>query len=350
MNTITLCAIVRDEEAVVGRMIRSAHAVLGERLAGVVLADTGSGDSTITTARRAASEVDLPIVVHTHEWKDFASNRNLLLDAAREVAEGYLLLMDADMTFEGEVGMLDGPGYMVEFSQGEHLVSTWQPYLIHRDTPCEYIGKIHGALNIQDLPKLAGARLIHRAQPGRVGRRLGHAREMLEQAVAENPEDSRSVFYLAMTYRDLGMDAEAIDMYERRTKLKGWSEEVYYSRMEAARLSDNLEGMLAAFEANPRRGEAMYHLLGMMRARRLRWTGWQLARFALELRELDDEMWLFPEPWIYQWGLRFEYALAAWWVGEYDEHEQTSRQLLELDLPSEVRATIERNLAETPVT
>jgi glycosyltransferase involved in cell wall biosynthesis len=345
-KTVTVCAIVRDEEAVIARMIRCAHDVLGARLAGVILADTGSVDATIATARRAAHELAVPIVVRHHKWQNFAANRNMLLELARRLAKGFLLLLDADMTLEGEVGPLDGRGYMVEFSQGDDLVSTWQPYLIHRDTPCRYIGKIHGALEIDGLPKLVGAKLVHRPEPGRAGRRLNLAREMLEQEVAENPEDARSVFYLAETYRDLGMDAEAVPMYARRAEMTtGWPEEAYISRMEAARLSNDLEGMMRAFESHPRRGEALYHLLGMLRARGMRRIAWELARYGTQLRELDDEVWLFPQPWIYRWGLPFEYAIAAWWAGEYEQHDEISRRLLEMSLPDNVREQIERNLA-----
>ena len=91
-------------------MVRSAQAVLGSQFAGAVLADTGSTDDGIGVARAACPDA----VIVQHEWQDFATNRNLLLDVAYEQGAEWVLMLDPDMTLEGELPELQGLGYEVE--------------------------------------------------------------------------------------------------------------------------------------------------------------------------------------------------------------------------------------------
>jgi hypothetical protein len=54
----------------------------------------------------------------------------------------------------------------------------------------------------------------------------------------------------------------------------------------------------------------------------------------------------FTEPAVWAWEMDFQKHVAAWWVDRVDECRELGEELLlRGDLPSDVRAAIERNLA-----
>lgn len=82
--TVSLCMIVRDEEAVIGRAIGSALPLVDE----IIVCDTGSQDETVVMARSLGSRI-----VH-HRWSDdFAAARNAAL---AEATSDWILVLDAD--------------------------------------------------------------------------------------------------------------------------------------------------------------------------------------------------------------------------------------------------------------
>jgi glycosyltransferase involved in cell wall biosynthesis len=86
---LSLCMIVRDEEAVLARCVASVAGVADE----IVLVDTGSSDATVAIAREHGATV----LRHDFDPVDFASARNAGLAAA---AGDFILVLDADETLE----------------------------------------------------------------------------------------------------------------------------------------------------------------------------------------------------------------------------------------------------------
>lgn len=84
MITISLCMIVKNEEDVLERCLRSAEGVADE----IIIADTGSTDQTKEIARRCGAKV------YDFVWKDdFAAARNFAFSKA---TCDYLFWLDAD--------------------------------------------------------------------------------------------------------------------------------------------------------------------------------------------------------------------------------------------------------------
>jgi glycosyltransferase involved in cell wall biosynthesis len=88
--TISLCMIVKNEEAVLERLLKTMSEVADQ----IVIMDTGSTDRTKEIAARYTDEVyDFP-------WKDdFAAARNA---ACRKAVMDYWMWMDADDVMEPE--------------------------------------------------------------------------------------------------------------------------------------------------------------------------------------------------------------------------------------------------------
>src|SRR3990167_4543227 len=66
-----------------------------------------------------------------------------------------------------------------------------------------------------------------------------------------------------------------------------------------------------------------------------------LSLFKIRKRDPPAQRFRKSEPWIYQWGLKLEYALCAYHLGKSEEFRKTAQQLLAIEsLPKETRAHI----------
>ena len=330
--------IVKDEAAVIERCLRS----VGDVIDYWVICDTGSTDGTQRLIGNALEGV--PGELHERPWVDFGHNRTEALQLARGRAD-YLLLLDADWTFEAEPGALDDLNSDVYLVRHIHHPARdfelFNRHLVRGDIDWRYVGAAHEYIEADrgtSEARLEGAVIVNWADGG-VGRERRWRRdvELLEKDLARDPGNLRSLFYLAQTHRDLGETSRAIELYERRAQLGGWDEEVYYSIYQGGvlRIPDDWPHaaltLMRAWEFRPRRAEALYHLVRGLRERDLHQGAYSLARHALHIPQPDDI--LFVEPWIYRWGLLFEFSIAAYWVG----------------LPAEALDACDRLLADSAV-
>jgi glycosyltransferase involved in cell wall biosynthesis len=326
---------MRDESAVIGRCLTSAQETLGNQLAGVVLADTGSTDDTIAVARNAYPTA----VIVQHDWHDFATNRNMLLDVAYEQGTEWVLMLDPDMTLEGQLPDIEGLGYEVDILGVGNSCFT-NPRLLSTQRQWRYEGVVHEALaDYPGLPRLEGLRIRHHGSTDHTH----DGRFEQDRAALQGTINTRNLFYLAQTERNLGNTDKAVSLYELRASLGGWPEEVYYALYQAAMLKGSVEGLLKAWESRPQRGEALYHLLGLLRGR----ESWQTAHVLSLIGQTltvppEDVLWV--EPWMYEWGLKFEHSITCFWVGKYAECVALSEWVAEhYDVPLNYRQQAIRN-------
>jgi glycosyltransferase involved in cell wall biosynthesis len=341
--------IVRDEARVIERCLRSVRDAIDYW----VICDTGSTDGTQALVAEALEGV--PGELHERPWVDFGHNRTELLELARGRAD-YLLLLDADWTFEADPGALDGLSADVYLVRHVHEprgdFELYNRHLVRGDIGWRYVGAAHEYIEA-DRPtseaRLDGARIVNWADGG-VGRERRWRRdvELLERDLVRDPSNLRSLFYLAQTHRDLGETARAIELYERRASLGGWDEEVYYSLYQAGvlRVAEDWEraalALMRAWEHRPRRSEALCHLVRGLRERDLHQAAYALAGRGIRIEQPDDI--LFVEPWVYHWGMLFELSISAYWVGRPDEALGACDRLLKMpDLPEAYREQTVRN-------
>lgn len=173
---------------------------------------------------------------------------------------------------------------------------------------------------------------------------------LLRRELERDPANPRTVFYLANTERDLGHAREAIALYERRAAMGGWGEEVYCSLLEAGMLRAEkeedwpgaMDTFSRAWETRPARLEACYELASRLRLRRRHHTAHALLVDVVD-RPAPDDL-LFTKPWVYRWGLLFEFSIAAHWVGDHDAALRACDRLLAMrDLPERIRRQVEIN-------
>lgn len=250
--------IVRDNEPILGRAIGSAL----EHIDRLIIVDTGSTDGTVDLARDALKLVSGEL--HERPWVNAGHNRTELLALARGQSD-YLLLLDADheLKIESELPHLIAAAYMLHESQNG---LAWRmPRLIRNDREWRYGGVAHEYLeNTGTRANLDAWRVIHHGDGRTSEEKLSAALAELAGSFAADPSDSRTVFYLAQTHRQLGNVDKAIFYYRLRCEMGGWDEEVYYARYQlGCLLAENVsfaEGaaeMLRAWQERPGRVEPL---------------------------------------------------------------------------------------------
>lgn len=349
--------IVKDEVGTLPGLFASCRGVIDCW----VICDTGSSDGTQELIRRELAGI--PGELHERPWVDFGTNRTESLRFARGAAD-YLLILDADTTIEVAPGTLDGltdDAYMLRHEEGGTVYFTKR--LVRGDLEWRYVGAVHEYITSEDertTGRLDGLTIASRSVGAlRTGRFERDAR-LLEAGLELDPGDARARFYLAQTYRDLAfqrgderMLERAAEEYQRRADMPGWIEETYVARYQAGVLLARLgrwpeaaETFTQAWELRPERLEAAHALAAGLRERRRYRTAHRLTTLAADLEPLPvPGDVLFVEPWIYEWGMLFEYSVTAYWVGEHERSVAACRRLLERRrLPDEYRRLTEGNL------
>jgi glycosyltransferase involved in cell wall biosynthesis len=232
MTRLCLNAIVKNEAARIERMIASIRPYISCWS----ITDTGSTDDTCARLRDLLG--DLPGHLSHGEFKNFSHARNDALTTAllTDLNFDYLLLADADMELVAPNGFgeLEAPGYRM--LQKSSDLSYWNARLIRRDNPCRYKGVTHEYIET-DMPieNLAGPYFWDHAdganRPGKFERDIA----LLEGELIRDPNDARSLFYCAQSYKDSGNYQRAVELYEKRAALGGWDEEVFYAWLAASR-------------------------------------------------------------------------------------------------------------------
>ena len=341
MMTYALVMIVKDAMDDLPRTLAAAKRYISSW----TICDTGSTDGTQAFIRKTLKGI--PGTLYEDEWVNFGHNRSLAFARGRGTAD-WLLLMDADMAVTIEAGFEPGgvDAYMIEM--GNHTSFSYRlPLLVRGDLPWASFGRVHEYTYIPDggytttptdavtIDMLA----VDRSSPEKYAM---HAR-FLEESLAENPANERDTYYLAQTYNSLG-DPRAREVFQKRVAMGGYEAEVYYARFRAAMLAPDWptqrDELYAAWESRPWRIEPLVVLAREHNQRDQHATAYALANW--EPLPNPDVLFVHLDCW--DWGLKFERSIAAWWIGKKDEARALCDELLaNPNVPSGVRATVETN-------
>lgn len=314
---ICLVMIVKNEAAIIARCLRSVRPFIDYW----IICDTGSTDGTKVEVERCLSGI--PGEYYEDPWINFEHNRSLSIARAAGKAD-YHLLLDADMVLVAEEDFrptLIDDVYLIPF-EGQHdysverLVSDQHKW-VYKGVTHEYVYS-PTALTKE---KLASVRIIHFEDGGCREDKYARDIELLSEALQRDPNEPRTVFYLAQSYRDIKLYSKALHLYLQRTNMGGWDEEVWYSLYMAARLQEHLgvpwptchAAYLQAFQFRPTRLEPIYHIAKFYREHKQYTLGLLFARLCQEIGYPDD--CLFIERRVYEELLPEEYKFCCQALG-----------------------------------
>jgi tetratricopeptide (TPR) repeat protein len=211
---LSVCMIVRDEERVLARCLKSLAGCHDE----LCIVDTGSVDGTIAVARAFGARVERMDACNGPDGKirDFALARNASLALARGA---YILWVDAD-----EV-LADGCAQRVrKHAAGRHagvrVQMRWGPVrwlstrLVRNDARHRFVGRVHEYLELHG-SVLDDPEIVVRNRPDKRGKEASCERtiRISEEILAANPRDARTLFYLGNALRSAGRYEDAIQRY-----------------------------------------------------------------------------------------------------------------------------------------
>ncbi len=345
--------IVKNETRVIERCLNSVKPIIDYW----VIVDTGSTDGTQELIKKCMK--DIPGEMHERAWKNFGHNRNEALDLARQKGD-YILLMDADDYLEFSPGFslpeLTQDGYLIKI-QIPCVMFFYRTLVINAKRSWKWVGALHEELildSVGEVPQLEGlvnydTREGFRSQNPK---KYEEDAKTLEEALKEEPNNSRWVFYLAQSYRDAHLPEKSVKWYAKRAAMGGWPEEIYISLLNIAlqnrSMKKSTESVIwdfyKAFTFRPHRPEAMYYLVACY----LQQGRYDMAYLLLKSRtfiiQLTQQDTLFIENWIEDYGLLFELSVASYWIGEYQESLEASNTLLAMPiLPEEIRKAVIHN-------
>lgn len=340
--SVCLAMIVKNEELVIPRLIDSVK----DHIDSWYIIDTGSTDHTVEVIHELLK--DIPGELTYSQWKSFGENRTELIKLAPKEAD-YLLIADADEEFFIEPGAFDNlteDGYQIKVSEG--AIEYRMPLLVSTKIDWYYQGLTHEYLTA-DWPHCYKNKddvtAKHWHDGGCRSDKYERDLELLRRSYEENPNDSRTIFYLAQTMEGLNFTPQDIaDRYIECALKSTWDEEIYECYRRAGKASNDLQLLLKAWEGRPERLEALYEACWRLRAAGLYQTAYFISQGPAYLSEPPDDI-LFVEPWIWQYGIKFEHSQAALKIEDYQTWENLSILLLQdEDLPQSYRHFITQQL------
>jgi glycosyltransferase involved in cell wall biosynthesis len=268
-NTICLCMIVKNEEHIIDKCLKSVAPLIDY----YVICDTGSTDNTIDIIKKTSSDLGLKGDILNHKWINFAHNRTLSLKAARSKAD-YVLIIDADETLQFnknfiDLHHLDKDAYNIETVLGVIRYNRLQ--LLSNKLEWYYEGVVHEyptarcLRTIDKIVEFYNVSTIQGSRSRNPNKYLEDAK-LLEEDLLTDRDNSRSVFYLAQSYRDAKCYKEARENYIKRLGMNGYDEELivcysqigYCSKMLGDNIDDYIHYYLDGYNRFPHRLECLY--------------------------------------------------------------------------------------------
>ncbi|WP_223701154.1 glycosyltransferase [Sutcliffiella deserti] len=226
MIEVSLCMIVKDEEAVLARCLECIKDIVDE----IIIVDTGSSDRTREISQSFTSKV------YDFEWiNDFAAARNFAFSKA---TKDYIFWLDADDVMEKKDQQsflklkatippeVDSVlmNYHIHFDNaGNPTFSTMRNRLVKRSCQFQWEGEVHEYLKVHGVVAQSNTVIYHKKEKSSAGRNLKIYEEKRKQG---DPFSSRDRFYYANELLGNHYYEEAIKEYDIFLKEKtGWVED-----------------------------------------------------------------------------------------------------------------------------
>ena len=357
MYKLCLNMIVKDESQVILETLENVRKYIDYW----VICDTGSTDGTQKLIQDYFDEHQIPGELLQHEWKNFGHNRSEALRACRGKAQ-FVFVMDADDLIVGDLDLsnLDQGLAGYEMRLGKYysymrillfnMDYDWYfSGVLHEYADCKVKGAVVGQVNGNYY--IDSRRLGNRNQGLSIVEKYQKDAAVLEQALVEEPNNTRYMFYLAQSYFDAKDFQNSMKWYQKRVDAGGWFEEVYYSMYRVAECMHRMNWMwskvkkayLRAHEYRPQRAEALHTIAFYCRQIGAWEEAYHYARRCCQIPMPSDRVYVFRD--VYEFKRWDELIVSAYRTRRHKEAYDACLKLLsEGKMPEEYRGRIERNM------
>jgi glycosyltransferase involved in cell wall biosynthesis len=355
--SICLNMIVKNEAQVIEACLNSVKPLIDYW----VIVDTGSTDQTREKIKKCMEGI--PGELHERPWVNFSQNRNEALRLAKNKGD-YVLLIDADevLQFSENFSLptLDKDLYFILVRQigaadakrngliNNHLNWEWKGVL-HEVITCPEAKSSTVLEGLINLCNTHGEQASGRSQKDNADKYLRDA-ATLEAALKAEPNNSRYVYYLGISYAAANQYELAKKSFERRVSMSSADvQETFLALYNQGLMQDKLnewdaalETFFKAYEFRPTRGEPLYQAAKIYRKKGNILLGYLLAKHALSHSYPKGDSCV--EYVAYDHAMLIEFANCALLLGKFQEGlEVCSKLLANPNLPSQYKPQVLAN-------
>ena len=229
--TLCLNMIVKNESKIITRLLESVLPIIDC----YCICDTGSTDNTVELIQEFFTTKNITGKIVNEPFKNFAHNRNFALQSCVGMSD-YVLFLDADMilkvnNFDKRTLLKHDYFYILQGSESFYYQNN---RIVKNNGLFKYVCVTHEYV---DTPPNSTSTQIEKdklfildiGDGGSKSDKFERDIRLLTEAIELEPNNERYHFYLANSYHDSGKFEEAIETYQKRIKLGGWEQEVWYS-------------------------------------------------------------------------------------------------------------------------
>jgi glycosyltransferase involved in cell wall biosynthesis len=228
----------------------------------LIIFDTGSTDNTIEILRDFSASSGIPLRLKEGEFENFCTSRNVSLEFADTFDDvDFILLMDVNDELRGgdalrtyaegvkeQYKLGDSTGFLVA---QEWLSSEITRYdnmrFVKARSGWRYRGRVHEWMKDTSKkegdPDLPVPRILdvvlwqdRNKDDDKTGKRFPRDYKLLMEDHKEDPEEPRTIFYLAQTCECLNKQDEALYYYKLRLQHGGFEEERFHSYLRCGNI------------------------------------------------------------------------------------------------------------------
>jgi glycosyltransferase involved in cell wall biosynthesis len=327
-NKIILMLMIKNESKIIERCIGRAL----EHVDAVCILDTGSTDNTVEVCNKYLADCGKPFKVSVDPFKNFGHTRTVSFLKAQELCKElkwdadktYAMAVDADMIIRPAAAFKDFkmtlPGYTVIQQNGSLT------YYNNRFMRCSYPWKCIGATHEYwsgDPTEKVPFEVFYIEDVNDGGCKSDKFERdvrLLSEDLKADPNNGRTHFYLAQSYKDMGKFKESITHYKKRIAIGGWEEEVWYAHYQIAKCHEALGNpekmeawMVKAWKRRSWRAEPLCYLTRYFRDRSEHYKAYHYYLKGKDIPYPKDDV-LFVEDAVYKGLFDYENTILAAYV------------------------------------
>lgn len=324
-----LVMIVKNESKRISEVLASYRPFIN---AWTIL-DTGSTDGTQDLIKGELAGI--PGNLYEEPFVDFATSRNRALDL-HGTSTVFSIMPNGDVLSGGmflagflEAVRLDHAGsYKVRIAPGHY----YHPLVMRTGSGWRYKWRTHEcATGPNPGPAIPGV-IVHRDRGQRTDEewraRWTRDIQLLNLDREADPSDPRPYFYLGQTHECLGQYAPALAMYERRSEMGGYFDEVFEAKYRIGKMKEKLgkpwaeiqQAYLEAHAHDTRRAEPLYAISQYWYDKNQHAISRIFAVAAAELPKPATDLFLDEE--MYTWKANDRASISSFYSG----HREDSRR------------------------